>query len=79
MRMNLETRLRKLEGVASTDTLAPCHSVIGDSTGDCEAQKWELIEAGQANESDEFISIVIVDAPVKPDDCRGWRPSAQLA
>ena len=73
--MNLETRLRKLEGTAPA-TFAPCHSVIGDSRGDCEAQKRELIDAGQADESDEFISIVIVDPPARLDDCQGWRPTA---
>jgi hypothetical protein len=77
MRMNLETRLRKLEGIASTDSLMPCHSVMGDSADDCEAQKRELIVAGQADESDEFISIVIVDPPARPDDSKvaGPRPN----
>lgn len=75
MRMNLETRLRKLE-CSAPETLTPCHSVIGDSAEDCETQKRELIEAGQANESDEFISIVIVDPPARPDDSKvaGPRP-----
>jgi hypothetical protein len=75
MRMNLETRLRKLEGSAP-ETLTPCHSVIGDSARECEAQKREMIEAGQADEMDEFVSIVIVDPPARPDDFEGCRASA---
>jgi hypothetical protein len=59
MRMNLETRLRKLEGGAP-ETFKPCHRVIGDSAQECEAQKRQMIEAGRADELDEFVFFVIV-------------------
>jgi hypothetical protein len=59
MRMNLETRLRKLEGGAP-ETFAPCHRVVGDSAEECEAQKLKMIEAGRADELDEFVFFVIV-------------------
>jgi hypothetical protein len=60
MRMNLETRLRKLEGHAPA-TFKPCHRVIGDSAAECEARRREMIEAGQATETDDFFFRVIVD------------------
>jgi hypothetical protein len=52
---------------------------MGDSAEDCEAQKRELIEAGQAYESDDFISIIIVDPPARPDGLQAGRTSTRLA
>jgi hypothetical protein len=59
MRMNLETRLRKLEGGAP-ETFKPCHGVTGDSVEECQAQRLGMIEAGRADELDEFIFFIIV-------------------
>jgi len=59
MRMNLETRLSKLERQAP-ETFRPCHHVIGDSREQCEAQKLGMIATGEADEMDEFVFIIIV-------------------
>ena len=59
MRMNLETRLRKLEGGAP-EAFTPCHRVVGDSAEECEAQRLDMIEAGRADELDEFVFFIIV-------------------
>jgi hypothetical protein len=58
---NLETRLRKLEAdQAPPSMFIPWHRVIGDSDGECEAQRRGMIEAGQAKEADNFIFHIIV-------------------
>jgi hypothetical protein len=64
--MNLETRLRKLEG-RSPAIFKPCHRVIGDSREECEAQRRGMIEAGQAGESDDFFFRVIVSPAPRHD------------
>ena len=60
MRINLETRLRKLESLAPS-LLRPSHRVIGDSAEECEERRRDMIEAGEAEEADEFMFRIIVD------------------
>jgi hypothetical protein len=52
-------RLRKLESRAPA-AIKTWHRVIGDSDSECEAKRREMIEAGQAEEVDNFIFCVIV-------------------
>lgn len=56
---SLEMRLRKLESRAPA-AIKTWHRVIGDSDSECEAKRREMIEAGQAEEVDNFIFCVIV-------------------
>jgi hypothetical protein len=53
--MILQTRLSKLEALASPDDNRPWRRAIGDSEVECEAKRRALIDAGQALESDGFV------------------------
>jgi hypothetical protein len=56
--MTMKTRLSKLEAIASPDDNRQGHRVIGDA--ECEARRREMIEGGQALESDNFVFRIIV-------------------
>ena len=58
--MTLKTRLSKLETIASPDNNRPGLRVIGDSEEECEARRREMIESGQALETDNFVFRIIV-------------------
>jgi hypothetical protein len=58
--MNLQTRLSKLEAIASPEDTRSWLRLIGDSEEECKAKRRALIEAGQALESDNFIFRIIV-------------------
>jgi hypothetical protein len=61
MNRDLEKRLRKLEAdQAPPPVLTPWRRVIGNSAEECEAQRRGKIEAGQAEETDNFIFRVLV-------------------
>ena len=59
--MTLKTRLSELEAIVSPDNNRPGHRVIGDTTAECEARRREMIESGQALETDIFAFRIIVD------------------
>jgi hypothetical protein len=64
---NVEARLLKLEA-ASNPADRPWRRVVCDSEADCEAQKRAMIESGQAEEADNFIFRILIDAPLRDDD-----------
>ena len=57
MRRDLETRLRKLEEHRLPLSVKPWHYVINNTAKECEAQRRKLIEAGTAEESDDFLFV----------------------
>ena len=61
MNHTLEMRLRKLESRAPS-VFKPWRRVIGDSDDECEAKRRGMIDAGQAEETDNFIFRVLVAA-----------------
>jgi hypothetical protein len=66
MRINLESRLRKLESSAPS-LLRPSHRVIGDSRDECNEKRVAMIEAGQAEETDDFVFRIIVTPGARSD------------
>ena len=58
--MTLKTRLSKLEATASPEDNRPWLQVIGHSEEQCESQRRALIDAGKAQDSDNFIFQIIV-------------------
>ena len=70
MRTNLESRLRKLESSAPS-LLRPSHRVIGDSPDECNDKRLAMIEAGQAQETDDFMFRIVVSPRVRPDSLEG--------
>jgi hypothetical protein len=60
--MTLRTRLSKLETVCSPPANnRPGHRVIGNTEAECEARRREMIESGQALETDIFAFRIMVD------------------
>jgi hypothetical protein len=58
---SVEIRLLKLEAdQAPPPVLTPWRRVIGNSAEECEAQRRGKIEAGQAEETDNFIFRILV-------------------
>jgi hypothetical protein len=56
---NLEMRLRKLESRVHS-AFKPWCRVIGSSEEECESKRRGMIEAGQAEEADNFVFRVLV-------------------
>jgi hypothetical protein len=66
MRFHLENRLRKL-GASVPGKAFRSHRVIGDSAEECEEQRQAMIEAGEADEADDFMFRIIVTPCMRPD------------
>ncbi len=58
--MTLQTRLSRLESTASPEEHRMWRRVIGHSKEECEAKRRALVDAGQAQESDNFVFRIIV-------------------
>jgi hypothetical protein len=58
--MTLQTRLSKLEAIASPEDTRPWLRVIGDSEEECKAKRRATIDAGKALESNNFVFRIIV-------------------
>jgi hypothetical protein len=55
MKRDIEARMRKLEADHLPTSIKPIHFLTGQTADECEAQRRGMIEAGQANESDNFV------------------------
>ena len=62
--MTLQTRLSKLESTASPEEHRIWQQVIGRSKEKCEAKRRALVDAGQALDSDNFVSRILVSPKV---------------
>jgi len=57
MKRDIEARLRKLEACQLPSSIKPLHYLVGHTAGECEAQRRDMIEASDAEESDDFIFV----------------------
>ena len=58
IRGNILSRISRLEGAVMPPSPNKVHTMIGDSTEECEVQRRALIDCGKAKESDLFIFIL---------------------